>query len=326
MIGRSMDRAKSGLTLLILINVIVHVFRNNFLRDLHSVHKTYRINNGNLTSMLLSIIYHVDSTHLLVNMLSLNRYGSEIFVLSSSKRWHSFFLVVASYIICGVGAFVGVELLSQYHEYQWEQRLQGARWRNRCNHWMCKSINNAVGGDLSSIFTNVWSDLITSFRFADVKLSMFYYRSIHRIGASGVVYGWMGMRVITSWMSPHHSRLNGMDYFFLIIALAYDLSKSPLSLDDLRSSAFFAEASSSVDHSVHLMGFVFGMIWAMLLITWEKVSNFGFGTVRWRGDGRRLGASWEKEQQRQHQEQQRRQNSRLIHLDERNRTRQRTVL
>eukprot|EP00984_Skeletonema_dohrnii_P038739 scaffold42321_cov161-Skeletonema_dohrnii-CCMP3373.AAC.1 len=284
MIGRSMDRAKSGLTFLILINVLVHLFRNDFRHHLH-LHKTYRINDGNLSSMLLSIIYHMDPTHLLVNMLSLNRYGSEVFVHSSSRRWHSFFLVVASYIICGIGAFVGVELLSQYHEYQWEQRLQDARW--------------------------------------NIKLSMFYYRSIHRIGASGVVYGWMGMRLITSWMSPHHSRLNGIDYFFLTMAVAHDLSKSPLSLEDLKKLSTFLE-EGSVDHSVHLMGFVFGMVWAMMLITWEKVS---FGSIgRWRGGGRRLGATWEEEQQRQQREQQRRQQSRLINVEERNGTRQRTTL
>ena len=324
MISASKDRAKSGLTFLILINILVHLFRNDF-RHYLNLNRTYRINNGSLPSMLLSIFYHMDPTHLLVNLLSLNRYGSEIFVHSSSRRWHSFFLAIASYIVCGIGAFVGVELLSQYHEYQWEQRIQDARWRNRCNHWLCDSINDAIGTDFSSIFTNVWSDWKTSFRFADIKLSMFYYRSIHRIGASGVVYGWMGMRLITSWVSLHHSRLNGIDYFFLTMAVAHDLSKSPLSLEDLNLSTFFEE--DAVDHSVHLMGFVSGMVWAMLLITWEKISNFGFVNLwRWRGGGRRLGARWEEEQQRQQREQQRRQHSRLINVEEINVTRQRTSL
>eukprot|EP00986_Skeletonema_menzelii_P009557 scaffold4380_cov146-Skeletonema_menzelii.AAC.9 len=159
----------------------------------------------------------------------------------------------------------------------------------------------------------------------DIKLSMFYYRSIHRIGASGVVYGWMGMRLITSWVSLHHSRLNGIDYFFLTMAVAHDLSKSPLSLEDFNLSTFFEE--DNVDHSVHLMGFVSGMVWAMLLITWEKISNFGFLNLwRWRGGRRRLGARWEEEQQRQHREQQRRQHSRLINVEEIADTRQRTSL
>ena len=301
---RSTERAKSGLTFLILINVLIHIFRNDF-RGQINLHKTFRINNGDLSSMLLSIFFHMEPSHLMINMLSLNRYGSEVFVHSSSKRWHSFFLVVASYIICGIGAFVGVELLSQYHEYQWEQRLQDARWKNRCTHWLCHKLNDAAGLELSSVLTNLWADWKTSFRFADVKLSMFYFRSIHRIGASGVIYGWMGMRLVTSWMSPYHSRLNGMDYFFLTVALSHDLSKSPLSLEDLKMSTFLEE--DNVDHSVHLMGFAFGMIWAMILVTWERVPS-----MRWRGDGRRLGASWEEAQQRQHQDRQRRELSRLI--------------
>ena len=326
MIRRSSSSgAKSGLTFLILINVLVHLFRKNDFRNHLHVHNTYRINDGDLSSMLLSIIYHMDSTHLLVNMLSLNRYGSEVFVHTSSRRWSSsFVLLVLSYVVCGIGAFIGVELLSYYHDYQWEKRIQDARLRNRCIHWLCQSINDAVGGDLSSIFTNVWSDWATSFRFSHVRFSMFYYRSIHRIGASGVVYGWMGMRLITSLLSPYHTNLNGIDYFFLTIALAHDLSKSPLSLEDLRLSTFFEEGS--VDHSVHLMGFVSGMMWAMLLITLEKVANFGFPSLRWRGGGRRLGAQWEEDQRRQLQEQQRRQNSRLIHVEQRNGTRQRTIL
>ena len=280
--------------------------------------------------MLLSIIFHMDSSHLIVNMLSLHRFGSEVFVSSSSKRWHSFFLLVLSYVICGVGALIGVELLSHYHEYQWEQLIQNARVRHKCYHWLCQSMNDAVGTDLSSIFTNIWSDWKTSLRFADVKLSMFYYNSIHRIGASGVVYGWMGMRFISSWLSPYHSRLNAIDYFFLTIALAHDLSKSPLSLEDLRLSTFSKDGS--VDHSVHLMGFVVGMMWAVVLITLERVSNYGiFCRLGWwhgrSGGGRRLGARWEEEQRQLLQEQQRRQHSRLIHAgNQRNGTSQRTTL
>lgn len=301
---RSTEQAKRGLTFLILINVLIHLFQNDF-REHINLNKTFRINNGDLSSMLLSIFFHMEPSHLIINMLSLHRYGSETFVHSSSKRWHSFFLVVASYLICGIGAFVGVELLSQYHEYQWEQSLQDARWKNRCTHWLCHKLNDATGLELSSIFTNLWSDWKTSFRFAEAKLSMFYFRSVHRIGASGVTYGWMGMRLVTSWMSPYHSRLNGMDYFFLLVALSHDLSKIALSLKDLKMSIFLEE--DNVDHSAHLMGFMFGMIWAIILVTWERVPS-----MRWRGDGSRLGARWEEEEQRQHQDQQRRELSRLI--------------
>lgn len=260
-----------------------------------------------------------------MNMLALHRYGSELFVNSSSRKWQSVFVVFVSYVACGIGAFGGVELLSRYHDYQWEQKLNNARFASRCNHWLCDSLNDAWGTDVSSYFTNVWADLATSFQFADVKLSMWHYQMIYRIGASGVVYGWMGMRLVTSWLSRRHSRLDGLDYFFLIATLAHDLNESPLSLEDLRMSVLLE--GDGVDHAAHIMGAAFGMVWALTLIIWEKISAsyafglFGMGRLfRWgRGGGRRLGARWEDEQdiirQQQEQQQQRVQNSRLLNTD-----------
>lgn len=253
-----------------------------------------------------------------MNMIALHRYGSELFVNSSSRRWQSIFMVMVSYVACGIGAFGGIELLSRYHEYQWEQKLNNARSASRCNHWLCDSLNDVWGEDISSYFTNALADFTTSFQFADIKLSMWYYQVIYRIGASGVIYGWMGMRLLTSWMSPYHSRLDGLDYFFLIATLAHDLKESPISLEDLRISVLLE--GDGVDHAAHIMGFVFGMIWALVLILWEKVTTFGLFGSRWRwwgrsggGAGRRLGARCEDEQQVMHEQgQQRRQNSRLL--------------
>lgn len=238
------------------------------------------------------------------------------------------FVVFMSYVVCGIGAFVGIELLSQYHEYQWEQKLNNARYASRCNHWFCDSLNGVMGEDVASYFTNAWADLTTSFRFADIKLSMLYYQAIYRIGASGVVYGWMGMRLITSWMSPYHSRLHSLDYFFLIATLAHDLNESPLSLEDLRLSVLLE--GDGIDHAAHIMGAVFGIIWALVLILWEKVTSFQFGGMRWWGrtGGRRLGARWEDEQLIQEQQQQRRENSRLLNSRQGNQRprRERTML
>ena len=250
-----------------------------------------------------------------MNMIALHRYGSELFVNKSSKQWQSSFVVFLSYVVCGIGAFIGIELLSHYHEYQWEQTLKSARDSNKCTHWFCDSLNDVLGSDVSSIFTNAFADVSTSFQFADVKLSMWYYQIIHRIGASGVVYGWMGMRLITSWLSPCHSRLDGLDYFFLVATLAHDLNGSPLSLEDLRMSVLLE--GDGVDHAAHIMGAVFGMVWAITLILCEKVASFGlFEGLRWRwrgnNGGRRLGATWEDEQLIQQQRQQRVQNSRLL--------------
>eukprot|EP00579_Thalassiosira_antarctica_P002812 CAMPEP_0201875540 /NCGR_PEP_ID=MMETSP0902-20130614/7496_1 /ASSEMBLY_ACC=CAM_ASM_000551 /TAXON_ID=420261 /ORGANISM="Thalassiosira antarctica, Strain CCMP982" /LENGTH=335 /DNA_ID=CAMNT_0048402621 /DNA_START=76 /DNA_END=1084 /DNA_ORIENTATION=+ len=274
----SSERAKTALHILILVNILIFVYRDN-LRPHLNLQRTYRIHDGNFRSMLLSIFYHMEPTHLFMNMIALYRYGSELFVNSSSRKWQSVFVVIISYVACGIGAFVGIELLSRYHEYQWEQKLSNARYAGRCNHWLCKSLNDAWGEDISSYFTNALADITTSFQFADIKLSMWYYQVIYRIGASGVVYGWMGMRLVTSWMSPYHSKMSMWDYVFLIATLAHDLNESPITLEDLRMSALLE--GDGVDHTAHIMGTVFGMIWALVFILWEKVTTFGlFG-----GDG-----------------------------------------
>jgi len=281
--------------------------------------------------MLLSAFYHVEPTHLFLNMIALYRYGSELFVKASSRKWQSVIVVVISYVACGIGAFWGIELLSRYHEYQWEQKIEDARDASKCTHWLCNSLNEALGEDVSSLFTNAFADLATSFNLADVKVSMWYYRVMYRIGASGVVYGWMGMRLLTSWMSPHHSRLDSFDYFFLIATLAHDLNESPISLEDLTMSVLLE--GDGVDHAAHVMGAAFGMIWALVLILWERMTSFGSlgGRWRWWGssrNGRRLGTRGEDEQRiYEQQQQQRRQNSRLLNRGSRaQQSRDRTVL
>ena len=297
----SSDRAKSALHFLILINIIIYAIRDDLrTRPYLNVQQTFRLRDGitNLPSMLLSMFYHTEPSHIFMNMIALHRYGSELFVHSSSRKcWQSIWIILISYLICGIGAFAGIELISWYHDYQWEQKKTSARIANRCTHWLCDTFNIVAGGgthDIASYFTNAWSDLSTTIQFADVKLSMMHYQMVRRIGASGVVYGWMGMRVITSWLSPHHSRLNGLDYFFLIGTLAHDLNKSPILLEDLRISVFLE--GDGIDHSAHLMGVVIGMIWALMIVIWEKVFPFRWGSSS-RG-GRRLGTREEDQQYR----------------------------
>ena len=307
---RSSERAKTALYLLILINIFIYSYRDE-LQPYLSLKRSYRIHDGNLKSMLLSIFFHMDPTHLFMNMLALNRYGNELFVYTTSTRWQSTFVIIISYIMCGLGAFLGVELLSQYHDYQWENKLRVARNASRCTHWFCDSINDKLGADISSYFTNAWADLTTSVQNVDIKVSLWYYEMIYRIGASGVIYGWMGMRLVTSTFSPYHRCMDTFDLFIIIATLAYDFNQSPLTLDDLRMSTLLE--GDGIDHSAHLMGFVFGMAYAFLLIYWIRYTLYG-GFSWWRGGstGRRLGASWEDEQQIQQQREQRRQNSRLI--------------
>ncbi|KAL7464188.1 hypothetical protein ACHAXS_004524 [Conticribra weissflogii] len=323
--NRRSEEANNALTFLILINLFVFIFRNDFHRHLN-IGRTYRIYDGDISSMILSMFYHIEPGHLFVNMLALHRYGSELFVNTSSKRWRSFFIVLLSYLVCGIAAFIGIELLSNYHEYQWNRRVHNARFAKRCNHWICDSINDVWGEDISSYFTNAWADWATTLANMDIKLSMWHFKLIYRIGASGVVYGWMGMRLLTSWMSPHHSRLSTMDYFFLIGTLAHDLSMSPVSLEDLRMSVFLE--GDGIDHSAHFLGACFGFLWAFILILWERIASFSFGGWGWgwRGQGRRLGERWEDEEILRQREQQRREQSRLLNPTRTHNNRERTML
>lgn len=312
----SIEHARTALLLVILVNVLIYACRDNFRPHLN-LRRTYRIIDGNVRSMLLSIFYHAEPAHLLVNMLALYRYGSELFINTTSSRWRSVHVIVLSYIICGIGAFVGVELLSQYHDYQWERKINTARDANRCDHWFCTSLNTAFGGkDVSSLITNAWAELTTSIEYADVRFSMFYHQMVYRIGASGVVYGWMGMRLITSWISSFHSRLNAMDYCFVLATIAHDLHESALSIDDLRLIHLLE--GNGIDHAAHVMGMISGMIWATVLVLLsEKLPSLHLKW--WRrtgsGGGRRLGSRQEEviriQEQRQEQRQ-RTQNSRLL--------------
>ena len=153
---------------------------------------------------------------------------------------------------------------------------------------------------------------------------MFHYQQIRRIGASGVVYGWAGMRVATSWLSLYHRRMDALDFFFVVLSLAHDFRQSPLTLDDMRLSALVE--SDGTDHQAHIMGALFGVVLAILLIQWDKLCDY---LNFYRGAGRRLGSRWEDEERIRQREADRRTNSRLINENAGNassRRRERTML
>ena len=186
--------------------------------------------------------------------------------------------------------------------------MNNARFANKCTHWLCDSINQAWGLDVTSYFTDAWSDLTNAFPFVDMVSSIYHYQLVRRIGASGVIYGWMGMRLFTSWFSPYHSRLSSWDYMFLIGTLAHELSMSPLTLDNLSISVFLE--GDGIDHAAHFFGAVGGMIFAFIILLWDKISSIQWR--RWRGQGNRLGARWENERRREEMDQHRRERSRLL--------------
>ena len=144
--------------------------------------------------------------------------------------------------------------------------------------------------------------------FADVLSSMYHFQLVRRIGASGVIYGFLGMRLLTSLFSAYHSRMSSWDYFFAVGILAHDLSKCPLTLNKMNMSTFLE--GDGVDHAAHLASAVGGMILALCIMIWDRVTSVHRRS--WRGDGIRLGERWEDEQRRAELDQQRRERSRLL--------------
>ena len=163
------SRATTALQVIIGVNILVHLLRDD-LRTYLSIRNTYSVRGGSLKAMLLSMFYHVDASHLLVNVLALYRYGSEVFVRTSSKRWSDTTRVVLCYVLCGLGGFFGVEVMSRYHEAEWHRRVASARRAGRCTHWLCGAINDALGVDASSLVTDLLADAKTSLMNADSRL------------------------------------------------------------------------------------------------------------------------------------------------------------
>lgn len=93
----SAEQALNAIHLLIGLNILVHMFRDDLKSQL-SLNKTYRIFDGNIQSMVVSMFYHMEPAHLAINMLALYQYGNELFVNSSSKRWRSFLMVLFAYL------------------------------------------------------------------------------------------------------------------------------------------------------------------------------------------------------------------------------------
>ncbi len=144
----------------------------------------------------------------------------------------------------------------------------------------------------------------------------------------------MGMRLVTSLFSSCHSRLNALDYFFVIATLVHDVRESALTLDDFRKLPSLLEGDG-IDHAAHVMGAISGMIWAASLILWEMLPSLRSLRWRWgggRSGGMRLGSRYEEDErlmQEQRQQRQRRQNSRLLNPERRDqqpRRRERTNL
>ena len=125
----SIEIAQLSLYLLIAINIGFAVSGTLSTRDLH------RVGHTNVQSMIASVFYHTDYVHLFVNMVAIHRYGTQLFVLSSPKAvWQSVWIILISYLVCGIGAFRGIETMSKLQDHVWESSKRDTRNSFRCTH------------------------------------------------------------------------------------------------------------------------------------------------------------------------------------------------
>ena len=122
----------------------------------------HRVGCTNVQSMIASVFYHTDYVHLFVNMVAIHRYGTQLFVRSSSKAvWQSVWIILISYLVCGIGAFHGIETMSKFHDRVWESSKRDTRNSFRCTHWLCDTVNDVFGSgtdDVTSRITSAFSD------------------------------------------------------------------------------------------------------------------------------------------------------------------------
>jgi hypothetical protein len=96
--SNSAQDALNAINILIGLNVLAHMFRDDLSSQLKLNKESYRIFDGNIQSMFVSMFYHMEPAHLAINMLALYQYANELFVNSSSKKWRSLSMVIFAYL------------------------------------------------------------------------------------------------------------------------------------------------------------------------------------------------------------------------------------
>jgi len=237
----------------------------------------FTIQDGSFTSMVFSMFYHADEAHLIMNMFALLRYGSDVFINTSSSKWQSPKTIISIYLLSGVSGSCGVLALSHLYQMQWDRRLQASRAAASCTHWLC-------GGPLglNKLFGQPVADIYTHIAYSSEISALWYYKLAERLGASGAVYGVLGARIYTSYFSMDHSSINHWDAMLLVANLGYEITQSPLRLQDLWDGMILN--GDGIDHCCHIFGLISGFLMSAF---------FQFLFVKRRypvtGRGRRLG-------------------------------------
>ena len=73
-------------------------------------------NGASIPSLVNYLLYHLDYSQLGLSMMAIHRYGKQLFVHPSSRKcWQSVWVIIVSFLICGMGASVGFLSFLAYH-------------------------------------------------------------------------------------------------------------------------------------------------------------------------------------------------------------------
>jgi membrane associated rhomboid family serine protease len=289
--GEMKVTAQRTLLVIVVVNICVLISRNDRftstngasyyqLRD--NLHQ-FSLNDGSsILKILASMFHHVDTAHLLSNMVGLLNYGTNVFVETTSAVWQSPMTILLVYLGSGIGARYGLLGLATLLEYQWKDRIRRNRRSARftCNrYWLCRTLGFA---DMSQS----WVDLYTHLFHADEYSALSLYKVVPRLGASGAVFGVLGARFYTSLFSRRtHSPLSQTEILYLVAILAYEASLTPIQLQNLWDLFVMGD---NIDHAGHLLGFFTGFLLAFIIQRWQvykEKRRYNWGAV----GGRRLG-------------------------------------
>ena len=269
-----MASARHALWGTIAVNILVFAWNKDKAIEYHHL---FSVRNQTLSTMLVSMFMHGDDEHLITNMIGLAIYGRRVFQKdhddnTSGSIWKDPLLFLTLYFGSGIGGFLGVSMLSSWHERQWQSKLAHNRQalaQTMTWLWGSGRRTGRISQSLADTFTYV-----TNWYSATNK---FMYNAMPRIGASGAVYGVLGARVYTDLLAPkaapQNHTISTVEVVYLATQIALEVAHCPLRLESI--DVFMLE---NVDHVAHAAGFFSGMLLAAAIERWS---------LSWWTDGRR---------------------------------------
>ena len=213
--------------------------------------------------MLVSMFCHADTGHLLANMSGLIIYGRKVFQERQANIiWKDPLPFLTLYLGSGIGGFLGVSVLSFWHERQWQTKLgRNRKALTQSMNWLW-GASSSIPRSIADTFTYVtnWYSVANKF----------VYNAVPRIGASGAVYGIVGARVYTDLITNDNDAttrgsMSAIEALYLGTQIAVELAHCPLSLHSMDS--FMTE---NVDHVAHAAGFFSGVLLAAVMERWSS--------------------------------------------------------